>query len=247
MAMTAQLLATCIFMAAQTYSVPPDVLISIMHVEGGRVGQQVKNKNASYDLGPMQINTLWLPELAKFWRVNTSTAWQWVRDDGCINVGVGAWILRQKINEAGSLYKGIAHYHSATPNLGAPYQRKVLGVLKKFKNNTAMPPSANITKAARAQVNTKIGREAVKKVAADGGIPAGVLKPDTVPQSSGAKVLHVKPVRKSWNVAQQMPVPKPLKTQLIKARPIPKPALETGEADAGALKSYTIRVAKNPG
>ncbi len=118
-------LATCIFLAAQTYSVPPAVLVGIMHVEGGKVGQQVKNTNKSYDLGPMQINTIWIPELAKHWRVSKTTAKKWVRDDGCINVAVSAWILRQKTNESGSLYKGIAHYHSKTPSIGGRYRKKV--------------------------------------------------------------------------------------------------------------------------
>lgn len=123
--MLASGLAACIFIAAQTYSVPPAVLVGIMHVEGGKVGQQVRNTNNSYDLGPMQINTLWLPELSKHWRVSKGTAKSWVRDDGCINVSVAAWILRKKTDDAGSLYKGIAHYHSKTPSLGFKYRRKV--------------------------------------------------------------------------------------------------------------------------
>jgi hypothetical protein len=52
------------------------------------------NDNGSYDLGPMQINTIWLPELAQSWGVSESTAYKWVRDDPCTNMGVAAWILR---------------------------------------------------------------------------------------------------------------------------------------------------------
>lgn len=95
--MLANTLATCIFLASQTYGVPPAVLVGILHVEGGKVGQQVRNSNGTYDLGPMQINTIWMPELARHWQVPQSTAKRWVRDDGCINVAVGAWILRKKV------------------------------------------------------------------------------------------------------------------------------------------------------
>lgn len=123
--MLANTLATCIFLAAQTYGVPPAVLVGILHVEGGKVGQQVRNTNGTYDLGPMQINTIWMPELAKHWQVSPATAKRWVRDDGCINVAVGAWILRKKSDDAGSLYTGIAHYHSKTPRHGLPYRQKV--------------------------------------------------------------------------------------------------------------------------
>ncbi len=129
---TASALAACIMLASQIYSVPPAVMIGIMHVEGGRVGQQVgPNRNGTYDLGPMQVNTRWVPELARFWQVDQRTAKVAVRDDGCVNVKVAAWILRQKIEDAGSLYLGIAHYHSATPVHGHRYAAKVIAAMER--------------------------------------------------------------------------------------------------------------------
>lgn len=130
---TAQALALCIFAAAQTYSVPAPVILGILHVEGGRVGQAVGNTNGSYDLGPMQINTIWMPELARHWQVSESRATQMVRDDACINIGVGAWILRKKMNDTGSLYQGIAWYHSATPQYGHKYRQKVLNAMQNYR------------------------------------------------------------------------------------------------------------------
>jgi hypothetical protein len=128
---TAQALAACLMLASQAYSVPPAVMVGILHVEGGRVGQQVgPNVNGTYDLGPMQVNSRWMPTLAAAWKVDKKTAFRLVRDDGCVNVRVAAWILRQKIDEAGSLYKGIAYYHSATPGIGTRYAAKVIGVMK---------------------------------------------------------------------------------------------------------------------
>lgn len=130
---TAQALAVCIFAAAQTYSVPAPVILGILHVEGGRVGQAVLNTNGTYDLGPMQINTIWMPELARHWQVSQSQATQMVRDDACINIGVGAWILRKKMNDTGSLYQGIAWYHSATPRFGHKYREKVLRAMQNYR------------------------------------------------------------------------------------------------------------------
>ena len=122
-----KILAACLFLAAQTYSIPPAVLVGIYQVEGGQVGQQVgPNQNGSYDLGPMQINTIWLPELAKYWGVSQSTAKAWVRDDPCTNVGVSAWILRRNLNETDDLAQAIAHYHSRTPHYGSKYKTKVI-------------------------------------------------------------------------------------------------------------------------
>lgn len=124
-----KILAACLMLASQTYSVPPAVLVGIYKAEGGKVGQEVKNTNGSYDLGPMQINTIWMPELAKKWGVSESTARKWVRDDACTNVGVSAWILSGHLKETGDLSKAIAYYHSRTPHHGQRYKNKVVEIL----------------------------------------------------------------------------------------------------------------------
>lgn len=124
-----QVFAACLLMAAQTYQVPPAALIGIYHVEGGKVGQQVRNSNGSYDLGPMQINTIWLPELSKRWGVSPEHAKKWLRDDPCTNVGVAAWILKGHLRETNNLARAIAHYHSRTPRYGSVYRDKVIAQL----------------------------------------------------------------------------------------------------------------------
>lgn len=126
-----KVLAACLMMASQTYSVPPAVMVGIMQVEGGRVGQQVLNTNGSYDLGPMQINTIWVPKLASHWKVDEATAKRWIRDDPCTNLGVSAWILRRHMNETGSLSKAIAYYHSRTPSLGYSYKNRVVSAMRR--------------------------------------------------------------------------------------------------------------------
>lgn len=131
--LTAQAFAACIFAAAQTYAVPPSVILGVLHVEGGKTGMESRNTNGTADLGPMQINTIWVPQLARYWRVPEATALRMVRDNACVNIGVGAWILRSKMNETGSLYRGIAHYHSATPALGGRYRDKVMTAMQKYR------------------------------------------------------------------------------------------------------------------
>lgn len=126
-----KVLAACIFLAAQTYGIPPAVLVGIYQVEAGRVGQEVgPNDNGSYDLGPMQINTIWLPDLAQQWGVSVGTARHWVRDDPCTNVGVSAWILRTHLDETQNLAKAIAQYHSRTPHLGSAYKYRVISSMQ---------------------------------------------------------------------------------------------------------------------
>lgn len=126
-----KLLAACMMIASHTHDVPPALLAGIYQAEGGKVGQQVENKNGSFDLGPMQINTIWIPELAKKWNVSRDTAHKRIRDDACTNVGVAAWILRGHIKETRSLSKALRHYHSRTPKYGIKYKKRVLSLMKK--------------------------------------------------------------------------------------------------------------------
>ena len=136
--------ATCLMLAAQNYSIPPAVLVGILHVEGGKVGQQVRNTNGSYDLGPMQINTLWTKELSKVWGVPRTTAHRLIRDDACTNVNVAAWIFRRNWNEAKSLSKAIAWYNSRTPHIGYKYKKKVIAAMK--RHNLIPKPTTNAQK-----------------------------------------------------------------------------------------------------
>lgn len=126
----AKVIASCIMMAAQAYNLPPALLVGIMKAEGGAIGQQVLNTNGTYDLGPMQINTVWIPQLAKNWNVSEAEAKKWVRDDPCTNIKVSAWILKNHFIETGNLAQAIAHYHSRTPKYGSRYQKRVLKIMK---------------------------------------------------------------------------------------------------------------------
>ena len=126
-------LLACMMQAADAYNVPAAVLRGIYEVEGGRVGQAVgPNRNGTYDLGPMQINTLWIPKLAEHWNVDYKTAYNAVKNDGCVNMSVSAWILAGRIRSTGNLTMGIAHYHSATPKFGHTYAKKVIAAMRRL-------------------------------------------------------------------------------------------------------------------
>ena len=129
--MMSHIFAACLMVAAQNYQVPPAVLYGIHAVEGGTVGQRVGNTSGSYDLGPMQINTLWVPVLAKHWGVSEKRAYRLIKDDACTNVNVAAWILRSNLDETKSLGRAIAYYNSRTPSIGRRYKRKVIAAMRK--------------------------------------------------------------------------------------------------------------------
>jgi soluble lytic murein transglycosylase-like protein len=125
-----KIIAACLILASQNYAIPPAVLVGIYKAEGGKVGQEVANKNGSFDLGPMQINTIWMPELADEWGVSEQVARKLVRDDPCTNVNVAAWILKNHLTETQNLTQAVAHYHSRTPEYGTKYKKRVMSIMK---------------------------------------------------------------------------------------------------------------------
>lgn len=111
----------CINQAAIIYHVPAKLIISVLQVERGQSGKIIKNKNGTYDIGPMAINSLWLPELKKH-RISE----QVIQFDACKNVFVGAWILSNKIARSSSLLTGIGNYNSHNYLLNKIYYDKVI-------------------------------------------------------------------------------------------------------------------------
>ena len=112
----------CINHAAVAFHVPATMIVSVMKIENGRNGMAIKNKNGTYDLGVMQINTSWLPRLEKS-GINQHE----LQFNGCTNVMVGSWILAQGI-ASGEGWKGLGNYHSRTPKHNATYREKVKSV-----------------------------------------------------------------------------------------------------------------------
>ena len=114
-------LVACLQTSAEFYEVPPGVIWALLEVESGRVGQAVGNTNGSEDLGPMQINTIHLPELAGHYGVSEAAIREKLLVDGCFNIAIGAFILRRCIETTGDLWKGAACYHSRTPKHATRY------------------------------------------------------------------------------------------------------------------------------
>jgi hypothetical protein len=56
----------CIEEAAVIFHVPEKLIISVLLTERGKMGEISKNRNGSYDIGLMQINSSWLPDLKRY-------------------------------------------------------------------------------------------------------------------------------------------------------------------------------------
>ena len=120
-------IAGCINAAADIYSIPPAVLVILLNVEGGSLGRTSQNTNDTVDIGPMQVNQIWIPQVAAHWRATAADTYRALRDDFCANVEAGAWILRKGLDEAhGDFWKGVGYYHSHDPQHKATYLQSVL-------------------------------------------------------------------------------------------------------------------------
>jgi hypothetical protein len=117
----------CILSAAQLYREPPALLLIILNVEGGTLGAVSQNTNGTVDIGPMQVNQIWVPTVAAHWDASKDATFAALRDNFCANVEAGAWILRQGLDEAhGDLWGAVAYYHSHNPEYQQQYLMSVL-------------------------------------------------------------------------------------------------------------------------
>lgn len=119
----------CINKAAVEYRVPASHIIAVLKTENGRVGMANKNRNGTYDLGPMQINTVWINKISKYGYTEND-----LKYDPCKNVEVGTWILSIGLAEGDNVKKGMGNYHSHTAKFNEAYSSKVVEKLNKIES-----------------------------------------------------------------------------------------------------------------
>lgn len=107
------------------YGINPYLLAAIAKTESNFNAKAIRqNTNGSRDIGVMQINSLWLPELAKHGILEAHLF------DPCVNIEVGAWILQKRQMHFGNTWEAVGAYHSKTPAFKWNYAEKVQGNLK---------------------------------------------------------------------------------------------------------------------
>lgn len=120
--------AYCFSYAAARFGVDADILRAIARAESSMNPDALNvNKNNSYDIGMMQINSIHEPVLKK---AGLSLA---TLSEPCTNVIVGAWLLKGATERAGGdIWHGVGNYHSVTPKHHNVYISKVR---KAFEQN----------------------------------------------------------------------------------------------------------------
>lgn len=124
--------AECIIDASKRFSVPAALILTILDVEGGEVGVRAKNNNGTWDMGPMQVNTCHMEELSPFGLTERE-----IEENGCLNIQVGAWLLKRQMTQTGNIAEAVGRYHSWREPHKGRYQRKAAIAYKQIKADPA--------------------------------------------------------------------------------------------------------------
>ena len=106
--------------AGLRYGVNPSLLVAIARTESSMNPNAINhNRNGSYDLGLMQINSIWFPILRKY-----GITEQKLRQP-CFSIHVGAWIMAQNMKRFGNSWDAVGAYNTSNPVGRIAYAQKV--------------------------------------------------------------------------------------------------------------------------
>jgi hypothetical protein len=118
-------LAACIVEAAEGRRWLETTLWGLRDQEGGWIGAQVRNRNGTHDLGPLQINSSWVSKLAKLTGRQAIHIRWWLVHDPCFNVRAARWIFLSALSQTRDYWKAIGVYHSPALRRQADYAANV--------------------------------------------------------------------------------------------------------------------------
>lgn len=98
--------------AGAYHGIDPWLLYAIAKVESSHNPKAVNgsNSNGTRDMGLMQINSVWLPELRKYGITEAQLF------NGCASTYIGAWIMAKNIRKHGYTWQAIAVYNVGSLN-----------------------------------------------------------------------------------------------------------------------------------
>ncbi len=117
--------------AGNRYGVNPNLLQAIARTESSMNPNAVnRNRDGTYDLGLMQINSRWFPTLRKY-----GISEQQLRQP-CFSIHVGAWIMAQNMLRFGNSWDAVGAYNSPNPARRIAYAQKVYRNLRNISETS---------------------------------------------------------------------------------------------------------------
>ncbi|MCE2571651.1 lytic transglycosylase domain-containing protein [Motilimonas eburnea] len=122
----------CMVQSANAYGFDVKWLKLLHRMEGGKSGTVKLNKDGSYDLGIMQINTINLADLK---RVKPDTTWKNLAVEPCRNIDASAWYFTKMLKKRkGNLWEAIGDYNSTTPKVRHTYLVRAMSIYAKYSH-----------------------------------------------------------------------------------------------------------------
>lgn len=123
--------AACIRKAAKGKAWLERTLWGLRDQEGGWIGAAIANTNGTHDLGPLQVNSWWVPKIAALVRRPEPHVRYWLQNDACFNAEAARWIFLSGLAVTGDYWKAIGVYHSPTAWRPARYANSVAAHLQR--------------------------------------------------------------------------------------------------------------------
>ena len=121
--------ADCLDDAAHYHRVNVRLVRAIAQQESGMRANAINvNKDGSEDIGLMQINSSWLPKLARY-RITRDKLF-----DSCINGYVGTWILASNVKQFGPTWKAVGAYNAVSTSKQLVYANNIYRRLLRAAN-----------------------------------------------------------------------------------------------------------------
>jgi hypothetical protein len=124
-------LARCIALASIDRPWLERTLWGLRDQEAGWLGAEVRNTNGSHDLGPLQVNSWWVPKLAALIGQAPGKVRWWLVHDPCFNVGAARWIFLSGMAATHDYWTAVGVYHSPTSWRQRHYAASVAGHMRK--------------------------------------------------------------------------------------------------------------------
>lgn len=88
-----------------------------------------RNRDGSWDVGLMQINSRWLPTLARH-GIKAEELW-----DPCVSIHIGAWILAGNFRQLGFNWEAVGAYNARRKDLRIRYAHAISRRVQNITND----------------------------------------------------------------------------------------------------------------
>jgi hypothetical protein len=126
-----RVVAECIARSAAGRGWLEKTLWGLRDQEGGWAGAEIPNSDGSYDLGPLQVNSWWVPRIASATGRSNVQIRHWLVYDSCFNIEAARWIFLSGLAVTRDYWKAIGVYHSPTGWRQRRYTGSVIAHLKR--------------------------------------------------------------------------------------------------------------------